>query len=326
MDHPNSTASAGKPILLKTTAYLYLAQCNLASCPTWSRMHKDLTQTLMACYNGSRCWCGQEDPGLSQVDAAPDREASRQATDAFMYLYTLKPEDVGCIEHPQFPHLRFTHEATRAFLNWVDSINARARQLDPALQSHLVKYRSLAPSIALLFHLVDRGHGDVPLPVLERSIKVCEWLWQHARRVYSAGRYSERSNQVRLCQHILGDHLGSEFTYREVRRKGWSGITDKALPKLLNELVAMEWIDHIKIETGGRSSDLFRINPKLKSSNLNPEKSTAKTAKSPEIDTFGSNGSEIPRSSNEENVSDDPVSEKPEHTNNTSCNGEREYF
>lgn len=270
-------------------------------------------------------WC--EDTGLPQTDSAPDTQAQAQANDAFMRLYNLTPEEVGCIEHERFPHLRFTSKATRIFLDWVNSIQAEARQLEPALQSHLVKHRSLAPSIALLFHLIDGGYGEVPAEVLNRAIGICEWLWSHAQRVYASGHYSHQSSLVRLCQHIMNGDLGDEFTQKDAYKNHWSGITTKNVSSLLDDLVEMNWVSYTKLETGGRPTDFYQVNPKLKNFNSEqPENRYLKSLKSPinPLDTLDTeyledkNQKTEPLDTLDTGFGEGEIKEKSEHTNNSS--------
>jgi hypothetical protein len=64
-------------------------------------------------------------------------------------------------------------------------------QRTPAFCSHLAKYRSLMPALALLFHLVglvdgpsDRSVGGVGLESARLAVAWCDYLEAHACKLY----------------------------------------------------------------------------------------------------------------------------------------------
>ena len=61
------------------------------------------------------------------------------------------------------PFLRFDDEAQGEFGEWRADLETRIRAADmaPALESHLAKYRKLAPALALINHLADSGAGPI---------------------------------------------------------------------------------------------------------------------------------------------------------------------
>jgi putative DNA primase/helicase len=56
-------------------------------------------------------------------------------------------------------HFRFDPDAQFLFVEWLSDLEVKVRgnDLHPALISHLSKYRSLMPSLPLLFELADRA-------------------------------------------------------------------------------------------------------------------------------------------------------------------------
>src|SRR5713101_7789800 len=82
------------------------------------------------------------------------------------------------------PSLRFDAAAQELFDGW------RAELDHPVLLSHLAKYRSLLPSLALLFHLIDGvdtgRRGPVSRAAAAQAAAWCEYLAAHARRLYAA--------------------------------------------------------------------------------------------------------------------------------------------
>jgi hypothetical protein len=57
--------------------------------------------------------------------------------------------------------LTFAPDAQALFREWLSQLEARLRgdELAPVMQAHLAKYRSLMPSLALLFSLRSRHIG-----------------------------------------------------------------------------------------------------------------------------------------------------------------------
>ena len=89
--------------------------------------------------------------------------------------------------------MRFTDEAQEVFDRWRDELETRLRteELPPALESHLAKYRSLMPSLALIFHLIEYVDGTaeggaVGLRPALQAAAWCEYLETHAARLYSS--------------------------------------------------------------------------------------------------------------------------------------------
>jgi len=76
--------------------------------------------------------------------------------------------------------------------------------------NHLSKYRSLMPSLALLFQLVNPEpwgpdwplHTQVSMTAAQLAVAWCEYLEAHARRVYqSVTRRTQSGAARRISQH-----------------------------------------------------------------------------------------------------------------------------
>ena len=78
----------------------------------------------------------------------------------------------------QAPTFRFDQQAQELFVAWVTELEGKLRGigLHPALVSHLAKYRSLMPSLAVLFHLADGDAGTVSLRHAQQAAAWCEYL------------------------------------------------------------------------------------------------------------------------------------------------------
>jgi hypothetical protein len=82
---------------------------------------------------------------------------------------------------------RFSAVAQERFSAWRRELEEKIRggHLEPALESHLAKSRSLLPKLALIFHLAENGKKEeIPLIEAERAAQFCAYLESHARRVY----------------------------------------------------------------------------------------------------------------------------------------------
>jgi Protein of unknown function (DUF3987) len=210
------------------------------------------------------------------VDRLPDSDARRRAVDLFRSLDRLDYEALGAhAEGLERPFLRFTPEAQACFNAWRADLERRVRSADehPAFVSHLAKYRSLVPSLALIFHLLDcadRGIGGfVSLEATERALAWAAYLEPHARRVYDPITAPGRAAAASLARKIAAGALPSPFTAREVRRKGWAGLTEPAdILAGLDVLEGLHWVRRESVrsgEQGGRPTVQWRINPAVRS-------------------------------------------------------------
>jgi putative DNA primase/helicase len=164
---------------------------------------------------------------------------------------------------------RFTADAQQLFIEWLTELERTVRDnnLHPALISHLSKYRSLMPSLALLFELADGGSGTVSLAHAQQAADWCGYLESHARRVYSMIIARERQAAQELGRHLETGWKRQEgrFTVRDVERNNWSGLTTPDDVRHAAELLEdAGWIRRSEIErTKGRPSELFEITRSL---------------------------------------------------------------
>ena len=202
------------------------------------------------------------------IDRYPDSRAKEIAHEAFLRLEKLTAESVGAIpeEFEGIPTLRFTVEAQQSFNEWLSELENRLIRGDshPALEAHLAKYRSLVPSLALLFHLLDSGTGPVNLQPLQRACAWSEYLESHARRVYAMGLSTDVCMAESLLAHIRQGHLPNPFSVRDVQRHSWSGLTaNQDVRAALSVLEEAEILHKALTETKGRPSEKYYINPAI---------------------------------------------------------------
>jgi hypothetical protein len=243
------------------------------------------------------------------VDRWPDTEAKNWAYGVFKRMHDLdlakleaKADEEGAI-----PYLRFTPEAQVRFDVWRAGLEkiVRSGEEHPAIESHLAKYRSLVPSLALLIHLADGRSGPVGLEALEKAIRWSVYLESHARRIFSTVIDADLGAAAGLAQKIVAGRLTDGFALRDVYRKGWAGLgtPDEAL-LAVRVLEDLGWLRaQTDIDTGGAPATRFRINPKILQRGQGPTDRTDEShAEDP---SGGSVGSPLPPSAETETCPDD---------------------
>jgi putative DNA primase/helicase len=202
------------------------------------------------------------------VDREPDEEARGRASEVFHRLKELHALEVDAESHEPgdagILFLHFAEDAQIVFNEWREQLENRLRSdsLPSIMESHLSKYRSLIPSLALLDHLVDGGTGPVGLNSLERAIAWGKYLETHANRIYEAAFCEERSAARQIASRIKTGDLPVKFTARYVHRKGWSGLSNKkSVAEGLSLLEELHWLRKVEIQTGGKPKIEYQVNP-----------------------------------------------------------------
>ncbi len=204
------------------------------------------------------------------VDQRPDFDAIDQAQAIFDRLAALPSPETNA------PAWHFTEEAQELFKAWMQIHEPRLRQEDmhPAMVSHLTKYRSLVPSLALIFALIDTPQhsatgeaGRVDIAELDRAIRWVEYLEKHAQRIYSAATMPDTLSAQALIAKIREGKVTEGFTHRDVYRgNGWVGLkTADEVKQACNLLSEYDWIAPVeepKGRAGGRPTVRYSINPK----------------------------------------------------------------
>ena len=213
-----------------------------------------------------------DDPGPWQVvDRAPNTDARNAAFKVFMRLDEMTADAAGAkadvFDDSGVPFLRFTPAAQQRFYAWMLERENRLRggQEHPALESHLTKYRSLIPSLALLTHLAEGRSGGVGIDALERSLGWSDYLESHARRIYSQGMEPAAAAARSLAKRIQKGEVADAFTLRDIYRNHWSMLGDKpAVEMATGLLVELDWLRQQQVQTGGMPKLVFHINPKVR--------------------------------------------------------------
>ncbi len=209
------------------------------------------------------------------VDRSINSLAKSAAYTAVTRLADVDFRQLGALaEEGQTPYFRFTEGAQGVFNDWLTELEAKLRQDDePVLQEHFGKYRSLMPSLALQFHLLNCVHepnaprGPVSQDCAEQAAAWCEYLDTHARRVYGLVTNLAGQAAAGLAKRLTKGDLPEHFTVREVYRKGWSLLGDKELAQhACEELVSLGWLreHHTPPAQGQKGHTEYRLNPKVR--------------------------------------------------------------
>ena len=167
---------------------------------------------------------------------------------------------------------RFSPDAQELFIAFLGELEGkvRSREIHPALQAHLAKFRKLMPSLALLFELADEGVQTVSLGHARQAAACCDYFESHARRVYSMIVSAERQGAAELGRHLAQGWKSSEgvFSVRDVYQNDWRGLENPDKVRLaLAVLEDAGWIRSCPAESnsvGGRRSERYAINPKVR--------------------------------------------------------------
>jgi putative DNA primase/helicase len=209
-------------------------------------------------------------PEWQYVDRPPNAKMLNQADSVFRKLLDMDAE------HPA--RYRFSSDAQALFVEWLAGLEAKVRagDLHPALVSHLSKFRSLMPALALLFELADWAAGNgspdtISLGNTKRAAAWCDdYLESHATRVYSCIVAPELRAARELADKIKRRKVGADgfFSCRDVYLKGWSGLdSPEAVKQAVEVLRDAGWVREAPIQpkgSGGRPSDRYRVNPQVR--------------------------------------------------------------
>lgn len=204
-----------------------------------------------------------------EVDRYPNSKAKKAAFDCFDRLHAIDAVAVGAeidaYAGPNaVPFLRFDAEAQQLFSQYRRELEAKVRDEDmpSEISAHLSKFRGLIPRLALICHLANDGSGPVNAHATKMALGWSEYLEGHMRRVYASVGGDAADVARKILRRISKGDLAQGFSARELKRHHWSGLTGERVDIGLEMLVEYEWLRIRTIETGGRPSSTFHINPK----------------------------------------------------------------
>ena len=209
------------------------------------------------------------------VDRYPDTDAKNRAFGVFQNLDTMDGAAVVATTPGAIPAIRFSPEAQGLFDTWRAELEQRLRApgmiLNPAFESHLAKYRSLMPSLALIFYLVEAVvTGEihaVDLSAVRRAADWCDYLESHARKIYAAELQPDITAAHALVSKIEAGAIQDGNTRRDIYRSHWTGLsTPETVSSGLGLLEKHNWLRLIeeKQEGRGRPSEVILFHPELR--------------------------------------------------------------
>lgn len=172
------------------------------------------------------------------------------------------------------PYFKFDDEGQVVFNEWMCNLqNVKlVEEEHPLMIEHLSKYRSLMPSLAVIFHCIELALGKAPSSVSEKNARLaaawCDYLETHARRIYAMVRRPEHDAAIILAKKIKSKVLPDGFTSKMVYDKNWHGLKDrKEVDAACQVLIEENWLKvERQISVGGVGRPplpRYLINPSL---------------------------------------------------------------
>lgn len=188
------------------------------------------------------------------IDKKPNREERERVFAIIEKLCELDFLSYGAIqeEYDSRPYFRFALNAQDLFIDWLTDLqNIKLKDDNNLMVEHLSKYRSLMPSLALLFHLVECVDNDTSADIsagsTELAIRWCEYLESHARRIYGMNATPQQTTALNLLKRIEAGDLPSPFTAKIVYDRKWHGLANREEVEAACEVLIEA--NYLKIET-----------------------------------------------------------------------------
>jgi putative DNA primase/helicase len=205
-----------------------------------------------------------------RVDRWPDSSARDQLMKVFENLADLEPDSFA--ERDQFdegdgvPWLRFDADGQAVFDVWDEGIQNRLRsgEMHEAFESHLSKYASMVPSIALVIHLASGRRDAVNGASVRLAVRWAGYLESHAARLYSIAVAPDRQLALPLLKRLIAWPSDKPIRARAIAKQNWSGLGDaEVVTSVLDLLVDAGWVRALPVKPeSGRPTTDYLIHPK----------------------------------------------------------------
>jgi len=207
------------------------------------------------------------------VDKYPNTDEKNRVFQVFETLANMDFTAHGATqtEHDKFPIFHFTPDGQAVFNEWLTDLQKEKlpREEMPLMAEHLGKYRSLMPSLALVFHLLGVADGSASGQVSRGAAQLaagwCDYLESHARRIYSYATTPELESACVLAKRL--HKLPNQFSARDVYRKQWQALgSSEEATAACELLVDKHWLKAvIPPPTQGRPANTrYIINPAVR--------------------------------------------------------------
>lgn len=211
------------------------------------------------------------------IDRKPNFQARERAIRVFRAINFLNPEFYK--DPKKIMSVRFDAKAQILANEWFQSLESvlfQGKDLSPALESHLAKYRKLMPALALLFHLLETAESMESIGPLETSVSIvseaavvmasfwCDFLEGHAKKVYAISTHSEYFGAEALAKKIQSGAVTDGMKIRDIRRRQWSMLTDSnSIYAAISVLEQCHWVRVETLKTEGAPTRVLKINPSV---------------------------------------------------------------
>jgi len=205
-------------------------------------------------------------PDLSGSWEWRDRKPCPAAKADYMALFK-RLDDLPRFDpaNPDVPVIGFDHNAQGLFSEWNTELHSGIRSnqdMGNSLEAHLLKMPQTVARLAGLFALIDEVHTVREVDML-RALAYSDYLRSHANKIYGLANdgYLEAA---RLIVQRRGK-LPEAFTARDVRQKGWTGLsTTNDVSEALETLaeygqVIAEPSTSLDTGAGGRPTVIYRF-------------------------------------------------------------------
>jgi DNA primase len=214
------------------------------------------------------------------VDRVENVEAKQRVSKIFNFLLEHDFNSSSLKKNnDNIPTLKFSNSAQKIFTDWFIQLEARLDHPSvseiPHFQSHLGKYRSLMPKLAMLFELIAwadvHRYQSVPLVSISddsarSAIKLCEFLEAHAKKIHAIASEPGLKEAHELSKKIKNGEIKNMTTVRWINRNHWRGLNNVAdVEAGLMALERFNWIKIKKVNPGqmGRPSEVVLLHPDL---------------------------------------------------------------
>jgi hypothetical protein len=213
-------------------------------------------------------------PTWTYTDEQPDKIARDRA---FTLIQQVAESDLSTLgyeadEYNRFAYTRFDADAQAIFKHWFTEWETDVLPAESGLLlEHFTKYRSLMPSLALVFHVVnctDEGRlvKAVSVEAATMAVRWCAYLMSHARRIYGLLDTVSVEGAARILSEIKRGRVADGFKAREIVQKGWANLkSTEQVETAIGELLARHWIrEEQQQQTGGRpEAPRYLLHPNL---------------------------------------------------------------
>ena len=205
-----------------------------------------------------------------------DIKDHKDITELFERVYKFKFDLTGDNEdvdhHQGTKTLIFSTEAQEIYYRYKAILIKTCRdQTNEAIASHLSKYKSLFPSIALTLHIIAVAAGDSePGPVSAEAAHMawlwCDYLELHALRIYGMGAVGKNNSAIALWDALKQGRVNIDqegiISRRELARQNILGI--KTTNEIMMAIGLLRETDHLRWEevaVSGGKQIIITVNP-----------------------------------------------------------------